>query len=306
MGFAKLALGVLLVGVGAILLAGHLGFLPSGSGSWLLQYWPILLVAIGLALLANAIKNAVLGWIATIVVVAALGFGAWWAYHHATPSRPAAVTSFDLDRPRVETLTLRARAFGGAIDVDAGAPGDATRRLELTVRGAGGSPDAHRYRASNGAALLDWPAAGTHSYQAPIGADVAVHAPARIGLRLETKSLFSSVRADLARLRPERCDFDAKVSNVRVDAAGAARPTSIRLRGFLSRAEILLPANAPVRLVVHAPLTWTSVPDDFLGHAPGRSHDQIWTADGAGRVITIDVEAPLTYLRVKRAPQSAL
>lgn len=308
MGFGKLVLGVLLVGVGALLLAGHIGFLPAGSGSWLLQYWPVLLIAIGLALLANAIKNAFLGWFATVLVIAVLAAGAWWAYHHGAPERPAYATMIDLEHPRVRSLTLRARAFGGSIAVDAGAPGDAERRLELTVRGAAGGPeDTHHYQASDGAALLDCPAKGRRAYEAPFGGGISVHAPGRLGLRLETRSLFSNVRADLSRLLPERCSFDAVASIVRVDAIGAGRPSMVRLSGFLSKAEIVIPANAPVRLEVKAPLlTWTTVPDDFMPHAPGRSSAKIWTADGSGRPIVIQADGPLFWLRVKRAAQSAL
>ncbi|HEX7077980.1 MAG TPA: DUF5668 domain-containing protein [Candidatus Eisenbacteria bacterium] len=307
MGFGKLVLGVLLVGLGVILLAGHIGFLPAGSAFWVLQYWPVVLIAIGLALLANAIRNALLGWIATLLVIALMAAGAWWAYHHGAPTRPAYATILDLAHPRVESLTMRARAFGGSIDVDAGAAGDASRRLELTVRGAGGEAKAtHHFQSSNGAALLDWPASGTHVYQAPLGGTISVHAPDRLGLRLETKSLLSSVRADVSRLRPERCDFDAMASGVRVVATGAGRPALVLLRGFLSKADVVVPANAPVRVEIHSPLTWASVPDDFLRHVGGRSRTRLWTADGSGRVIVIRVEGPLFYLRVKRAAQSAL
>ena len=61
MGFGKLAFGFVLVGMGALLLGAALGYLPHGVWPWLARFWPVLLVGFGLALLANALKNALLG-----------------------------------------------------------------------------------------------------------------------------------------------------------------------------------------------------------------------------------------------------
>ena len=136
-GFGKLVLGVLIAGLGVVLLAGNLGYLPAGTGGWLFQYWPVLLVGFGLALLANSMRSALLGWIATLVIVAALGYAAWWAYHHRAASPEAYSQSIDLRRSRTETLTLRARVFGGALSLASKPSAPNTRTLLLVTQGAG-------------------------------------------------------------------------------------------------------------------------------------------------------------------------
>ena len=302
-GFTKLVLGVLLAGLGIILLAGRLGYLPSETGGWLLQYWPALLVVIGLALLASSLRNALLGWIATILVIAALAFGAWWVHHHGTGSKPERATTYDLARPRAETLTFRGRVFGGALSVEPNASARA-RRLDVIARGAGTGDPA--FTSSGGAAILDWPAEDARVYPAPLGGGVRVLVPERLRLRLVAKSLFSQVRAALARLRPERCEFDAIASSVKIDATGSARPSLVLVRGTVSNVDLSLPSGAPVRLEFAAPLTFRSLPEDFMEHAVGKSRTKVWTSDGSGPAILVRVEGPLIHLRVRREPVRAL
>lgn len=303
MGFAKLVFGVLLAGLGIILLAGRLGYLPSGTGSWMLQYWPVILVAIGLGLLASSLRNGLLGWIATLLVIGALAFGAWWAHQHGTGSRNEVAKSYDLSRPRTETLTLRARVFGGALSVE---PNAAARARRFDVVGTGGSGDDADYTSSGGAAIFDWPTEDARVYQAPLGGNVRLLVPERFRVRLLLKSLFSRVRAQLARLRPERCEVDAIASFVRIDATGPARPSLVQVRGTLSNVDLSLPANAAVRLQFEAPLTFRSLPEDFVEHAMGSSKTKVWTSDGNGPSVLVRVEGPLIHLKVRREPVRAL
>jgi hypothetical protein len=324
-GFAKLVFGVLLVGLGVVLLAGHFGFFPAGTGGWLLRYWPIVLIALGLALLANAIKNALLGWVATLLMIGALAFGAWWAYHHSTVSKSGFTKLYDLARPRAETLTLRSDLFGGLLVVGSGGsapdtPAEATRRgtrartpargtrtLQVNVIGtaddAGSGP---RFASSGGAAILDWPPERRAVYRAPLGAGIRVRAPDLLRVRLDAKSLFSDIRADLSRLRPERLDLNLMASRAAIVATGTARPSLVRIQGMMSTVDIRIPRAAPVRLEFHAPLTFRSLPEDFVENVGGRSKVKVWTSDGNGPVINIKVEGPLVHLRIRREPLSAL
>ncbi len=306
MSFGKLLFGALLVGIGGILLAGHLGYVPSGTGSWLLHYWPVLLIAIGLAFLANAIQNPFLGWVAVLVIIGGLAFGAWWAHENGAAQTPVE-TTFDLDRPRVESLTLRTRTLGGSFRLTEG--GGAGRRLHVVVQGAKdkleGTP---RYLPTKGGGLLEWPARGEHAYEAPAGANVGVRAPDRTPVRVESKSLFSSARVDLSKLRSDRCTFDAVASTVRLDLRGSARPAIVRVKGFLSTVELLLPASGPVRLEFTSRLTTRTLPDDFLEHATGleRSKTKIWTSEGPGTPLKVVIDGPFLYLKVTREAAKAV
>lgn len=303
MAFTKLVLGVLLAGVGIILLAGHLGYLPSGSGGWLLQYWPLLLVAIGLALLASALRNPLFGWIATILVIAALAFGAWWVRQHGASSPPQATRTFDLARPRAETLTVRARVFGGSLAVESNA---AARSGRLDVITTGADDEDPAFTSSGGAAILDWPDENARVYQAPLGGNLRVLVPPRFRVRLVAKSLFSKVSAGLARLRPERCELEAVASSIGIDATGPVRPSLVQVKGTLSNVDLALPSSCPVRLEFTAPLTFRSLPEDFMEHATGRSKTKIWTSDGSGPAVLVRIEGPLIHLRVRREPVKAL
>lgn len=303
MGFAKLVLGVLLAGLGVILLAGHLGYLPSGTGSWMLQYWPAILVLIGLGLLASSLRSGLLGWITTILVIAALAFGAWWVHQHGTGSRPEIAKTYDLTRPRAETLTVRASVFGGALALE---PNVAARAGRVDVVATGSQSDEAGFTTSGGVAILDWPAEDARVYQAPIGGNVRVLVPPRFRVRLLAKSLFSQVRASLARLRPERCEVEAIASSVRIDATGPARPSAVVIRGTLANVELVLPANCPARLEFEAPLTFRSLPEDFMEHAVGRSKTKIWTSDGSGPVVVVRVAGPLIHLKIRREPVRAI
>lgn len=302
MGFLKLVLGVLLAGIGVVLLAGHLGYLPSGTGGWMLQYWPAILVLIGLGLLASSLRSPLIGWIATILVIAALAFGAWWVRQHGTGSRPETAKTYDLTRPRAETLTVRARVFGGALTLE---PNVTARAGRLDVVATGSPSDDADFTTSGGAAILDWPTEDAQVYKAPLGGNVRVLVPPRFRVRLLVKSLFSQVRASLARLRPERCEVEAIASSVRIDATGPARPSEVLIRGTLANVELNLPANCPARLEFD-PLTFRSLPDDFMEHAVGRSKIKIWTSEGSGPVVVVRVAGPLIHLKVRREPVRAL
>jgi len=271
------------------------------------HYWPVLLIAVGVALLANSLRSVLLGWVATILVIGALGFGAWWAYHHGTSTKPSYTKTLDLGRPRAETLTIRARVFGGSLEVESKPGANGKRTLELFAEGVGGEAGADpHFISAAGAAILDWPSGGSHVYQAPIGGDLRISAPEQLRIRLEAKSLFSGVRADFGRLRPERCEVEAIGSAVRILAPGPSRPALVRIRGTLSNVDLLIPSSCPVRLEFLAPLTFRSIPEDFTEHLGGRSKTKIWTSEGSGPLLLIRVEGPLIHLRVRREPVRAL
>ena len=307
MSFGKLIFGALLVGIGGILLASHLGYVPAGTAAWLLHYWPVLLIAIGLAFLASAIKNPFLGWIAAIVVIAGLAVGAWWAHENGAPSAAAVETSYDLDRPRVESVTMRTRTLGGAFTLD---EGGTARRLRVKIEGAGDkAEEAAQYTPTQGGALLAWPSRGTRVTDAPPGAQVHVRAPDRMPVRVEAKSLFSSIRVDLSKLRSDRCSFDAMASKVSLDLRGPTTPAAIHVKGFLSTLELLLPASGgPVRIEFTSQLTTRSLPEDFMQHAAGRARTKtkIWSSEGRGAPLLIRIDGPLMYLKIIRETAKAV
>jgi hypothetical protein len=153
MGFGKLAFGFFLVGMGALLLGAALGYLPHGVWPWLARFWPVLLVGFGLALLANALKNALLGVFALALVAAAFVFGGWWISKHTEMGLPPTqATVINFTNPNIRMLRVQARAVGGsfAIHTQPGDPDEARMNAKSIL---GKDMIAHGYEAKDGVGL---------------------------------------------------------------------------------------------------------------------------------------------------------
>jgi hypothetical protein len=304
--FGRLLFGAILVGIGGVLLASQLGYLPPGVMPWFFQYWPALLVLFGLAFLANAMKNPVLGWIAAILALAAIGLGAWWLAQNKAAAGNAHTTSVQLDRPQVDAVTVRARTLGGKLTIRSatGSPGPGRRALDVSVRGVSAKDAEHRWNVGGRSGEFVWPKQPLLPRTAPFGGDVSLTAPEKTPIRVQTQSYLSGADLDFTRLRPERCDLSIVSGAARV-RIGASAPERIALHGCVGGAEILLPPSGPVRVEFMNPLTARSLPEDFLEQVGGRGKAKIWISEGKGRPLRIVVDGVLLYVKIKRAPQSA-
>ncbi len=304
MSLGKLFVGALLVGVGVVLLGTTLGFVPHDVWSYLARYWPLLLVAFGVAFLANAIKNIVLSWIAVAIVVGGLLLGAWWFTTH----RPKAggsdtVTTIELGKTPVDAVTLRARAFLGRIVVQS-EPGRAIRVETLHVPEKMGS--GHRWTVAGRSGVLDWPAPTPGAPPPPLGGEFHASLPERMPVRVDLKAQLSTVELDLARLRAERTSLEAIGCSVRLTASDQSGPQRIRLKGVLTEARLRLPSDAPARVVYHSWFGLHSMPADFIQHVHARGRDEIYTSEGRGQPVEIEIDGPLLRIRIERAPLRAV
>ena len=308
MSYGRLLIGAVLVGIGGILLASQLGYLPPGVMPWFLQFWPALLVLFGLALLASAMKNVVLGWLA------AIAFGGWWLAHNKAAAGTAHLSRHPLARPAVETLTIRVRTFGGRLSVGAtpggtGASGDSAARanaraFEVSIRGVGKKDAEYAWNVAGRTAEFVWPTHVLIPNTAPYGAEVALQSPERTPVRLRTETILSGADLDVSKLRPESCDLSVTSGGVRL-RVGPSAPQRIRLHGMLGAAEIDLPSSGPVRVEFLSPFTARSLPEDFLEHVGGRGKAKIWISEGKGAPLLIQVDGALLYVKIKRAPVRA-
>lgn len=314
MSFGRLLIGAILVGIGGILLASQLGYLPAGVMPWFLQFWPVVLILFGLALLANAMKSLFLGWLTAILALAAIGCGGWWLAHNKAAAATAHLTSHPLDRPAVETVTIRARTFGGRLSIGA-APGGGgaardsaartnARSFDVSIRGVSEKDAKYAWNVAGRTGEFIWPVHSLVPNTAPFGAELTLQAPDRTPVRLRTQTVLSGADIDLTRLRPETCELGVLSGGVRLHV-GSAPPQKIRLRGMLGTAEIDLPAAGPVRVEFLSPFTARSLPDDFLEHVGGRGKAKIWVSEGKGAPLLIEVDGALLYVKIKRAPVRA-
>lgn len=305
MSFGRLFLGALLVGVGAVLLGTSLGYLSGDIWPSLLQYWPLLVVAVGVAFLAHAIKNIVLGWIAAVIVVAGLLLGAWWFTTHQPKTGGGAETWISLAKSRATSVTFRGRALLGRIEVGAGRDPARAIRLE-TVHVPEKMKRSIGWAVSGRAGILDWPARDGTSGMAPIGGVLHVDFPQRTPVRMDLRAHLSTLDVDLRSLRSERTTFQAIGSSIRVTASDLGQPQRIRIQGLLSNAKIRLPAGAPVRVVYTNWFGLRRMPSDFLEYLHGRSKDRIYRSEGRGGSILIEVDGPLLRVDIQRAPEKAV
>jgi len=310
--FGRLLIGAILVGLGGILLASQLGYLPAGVMPWFLQFWPALIILFGLALLAKAMNNAFLGWVAAFLAIGAIAFGGWWLANNKAAAGTAHVARHSLERPLVQTLTIQARTFGGRLWL-AAAPGangaDSASRagshaFEVSIRGVSEKDAEHTWNVGGRTGEFAWPKHVLVPHTAPFGAELTLQAPERTPVRVRTETILSGADLDLSRLRPENLDLGVISGGVRLHL-GASAPRQVRVHGALGGVEIDLPAEGPVRVEFLSPFTARSFPDDFLEQVGGRGKAKIWIAEGKGSPLLIVVDGSLLYVKIKRAPVRA-
>jgi len=303
MNFGKLVFGALLIAAGGLFLAIRLGYAPPDAVAVLLPYWPLLLVAFGLAFLASAIKNTALGVLAALVILGGVAFGVYWAAHrHASGETSHASASYDLTKQRATSLTIRTRMFGGSFAVDAAS--DSSRSLDVELRNvAGSSEKRQRFVTAGGAAIYEWPVRNEAFDLSLPGAELKLRVPRRFPVRIDCTSRFSLARADLTQLRAERCEIEALASSVRIAAGSGGFPEQIRIKSRFSVVRIILPDNCSARLTFESRWNTVSVPPDFMEHALGRSKGRVFTSDGGGRMIRISVKGGFNDFRVERIPR---
>jgi len=306
MSFGKIAFGALLIAVGVLLLAPRTGLAPPDAPMILLRYWPILLIAFGLAFLASATKNHFLGCFASLLILGGTVFGLFWMTRHqkAAPVLRG-VSSIDLGRAKVESLAVRVRSLAGGFDI-AGMPGR-SRMLSVGVRNAAGDSGAgYRFEASGKSAVLEWPQVLGSFGLPPPGAAVSIQVQEALPVALSWRGRLASMHADLTRLKPTRCVLDEIASTARMELGDAGRPEEILVRGFLSTIQIRVPTGCPVQLVTHSPFTMTALPSDFMEHAQGRGKGRVHSVEGIGRLVRIFVEGPFILVKIERAPVTAV
>ena len=303
MGFGKLAFGFFLVGMGALLLGAGLGYLPQGVWPWLARFWPVLIVGFGLAFLANALKNALLGVFALALLAAAFVFGGYWISKHTEKSAPPTqVTVIDLAHPGVRTLDMRARTVGGSFGIHT-QPGNLDEARFSARDILGHDVIAHAYEPKEGVGYLVWPKSPMLGDAGLFGGTVDARLPERKRVKLRTSAYFAFGTIDLTQDALEDTEIKAISSSVRL-AVGDIRPRAIRVHGFLSNVEIRLPAGAAARVEYTSPVTWHSFPSDFVEHVSARVKGKaaFWTAEGKGPPTVIHLDGHLMRLRVYREP----
>jgi hypothetical protein len=307
MNFGKIALGTLLVAVGVLLVAVNAGFAHPDTPIFLLRYWPLLLIAFGLAFLAGAIKNPFLGCFAIFLILGGTALGVWWMNRKENARKVApAVSSLDLASAHVSSLLVRVTTFAGNLDLGAAPLG--SRSVSVALRGVSGDKaSGYRLDVTGARAVLEWPRGGGSLGLAPPGTKVEVRAPSGLPVALRWSGRIASLHADLARLRPMQISLHEICSAGRLTFDDSGRPEEIRVWGVASNLRVRIPADCPVRLISQGSLVLRTLPSDFEEHATGlRGKDRIDAAEGRGPTVRIYVGGPFMGIQIERMPLVAL
>jgi len=302
MNFGKMAFGVLVIAVGVLLLAIKMGFAPPDTIPVLLPFWPLLLIAFGLAFLAAALKNPALGCLAVAIILGGVGVGVYWAMHrHAKGEVSHGVTAIDTAKSNIQRLEIRTHTFFGSLDVGSAPP--RSRTLSIDVRNVAAGKGGYGFQVSGKIAQLDWPERRGPIQFAPVGAGVRIEAPAWMPVSLDSWARCSSTHADFTRLAPARLAFDEFASSLRLDIGVRGRLDEIHIKGFLSTVRVRIPNGNSVRLAITSPFTMKSLPSDFVEHAPGRGKGRTYTSEGRGHMLRIFVDGPLLQFKIERVEE---
>ena len=304
--FGKIAFGAVLLAVGVLLLAVQVGLTHPDTPVVLLRFWPLLLIAFGLAFLAGAIKNPMLGCFAILLILGGTALGMFWMSRLQKEGKlTRAASSLDLARAGVSSLTVRVHSFAGAFDLRA-TPGRSTAVTVGRDDAAADSAQGYRFEIGGARAILTWPRDPAMFGYGPPGARLEVRVPRAIPLSLRWAGKAASMRADLAGVRTSRIELHQVASSSRISFDDAGRPEEIRIWGVASILNVRIPADCPVRLITKSNSVSRSVPSDFEEHAPGRGRDRIETGAGRGTPVRIVVDGPFMRIKIERMPLTAV
>ena len=300
MNFGKFAFGALLLAIGILLLAVRLGFAHPDTPIFLLRYWPLLLIAFGLAFLAGVIKNPFLGCFAILLILGGTVLGIFWMNQHRDGTKDLVTVSTEsLDK--AESLSVRVRTSAGRFYIGGGTL--PPKKLSVRVRTfTGASGAGYRFDKSRGEAVLEWPRRSVVLGLSPPGTSLDVRVPETLPMTLSWEGQLSSIHADLTLLRPMRCAFDAIASWILLGIKSTARPEEIRIWGLCSSVTIRIHGDCPVRLTSHGPFVMRSLSSDFDELAPGRGKDRVDAAGGRGRPVRIYVGGTFVRIKIERTP----
>jgi hypothetical protein len=305
MNFGKIAFGALVLAIGVVLLAIRMGWVPPDTPLFLIRFWPVLLIAFGLAFLAGAIKNPLLGSLAVLLILGGVALGIFWMNQGEMQGKASfEVGTIHLDEAP-PSLSVRVRTFMSSFYIGGGVP--RSKALTIRVRTfAADSAVGYRFvHTGKGRALLEWPLRPGWLGLAPLGTSLDIRVPETLPVNLSWRGRFASTRADLTRLKPTRCEFDGIASSIQLGIRDSGRPEEIRIGGFASSVLIRIYGDCPVRLGSRSPFVMRSLPSDFMELALGRGKDKVYAVEGRGAPVRILVDGPFTHIKIERIPSTA-
>ena len=272
----SILLGLLLVALGVLLLLTTIDVVGIGLWLELVNYWPVLLVLIGVEIILahrfQLLRAAII--VATIAVVIVAAYLSVPDYNPDEPLHATYVEPFgDVETIRLNTEfiagslqisseTPAARPSTGLLAVDfKGRPARVARELsngELTVRLASSGPD------------LSYSSEVTHSYDdgktvsstttssrtnIPVGfADWRLTVSPDVELHIDIASGASDLDLDLRNLNVRKLLIEAGAADIRVLLPTNAGETHVDIGAAAADIELIVPQSVAARIQIAAPI----------------------------------------------------
>ena len=257
---------LLLIIIGALLLAQGLGLLPSGLWAALVQLWPVLLIVAGLDLLIGwrsrgaAVLVAVLGALVVSVVLT-------WAALRASAIPPDDVQLLYVARQGAERLSARIRFQTGQLSLGALAPSDYV--LEGTAHNGAGDSVEQQYTVLGGEGRLALSQANNPLLAPFLAGRVGKNnwelrlAPS-LPLALEIDTGDASASLDLSGLALTSLDLTTGAGETHLSLPPAAARASLHTGGGATT--LTLPAGSAARLTIQPGRANITIPEHLTAN----------------------------------------
>lgn len=264
--------GLTTIALGLVLLGQMLGLLRWNVWLNILRLWPVLFISLGLEIIGKAVRSESLRFFGSLVVVAALAYGALvlTPYGGWPPVRATGGDAFDYVEPHSRSVTAGVAEISGAVGELTIVAGD-----DL-VRAEGSSPYEPIFDVTTkgGQATVEVTAGEGSWMPMTPASELAVSLDRDVDWTLDVKAGVSDYELDLREIAVTSLDLESGVSNGvvtlgRADAARARGAVPVEIDAGVSALVVRVPRGARVRVTVSEGLS-------------GVESEGTWTRGGAG------------------------
>lgn len=280
---------VVLIAVGVLLLLQNLGVLPWSLWPALIQFWPVLLIALGVrlvlgrGLLASAIIAALLVLALAGATAIALGRGPFEGRTRETIEEPKDESDRLEAKLRVGAGSLQVSALpAGSSDLVVGEFDGGAR---TTLRRRGGTA---LLEVNSGPSWLPW--------RAGVGGDGTVQLNREIPIELDVDAGAADMLLDLTDLQVTLLDLDTGASKVEVRLPAQVASGQLELNAGAADITIVVPQGVAARIRVSNPLSSLEIDETRFPRA-GKVYESPDYAT-AGRRFDIDIDVAAASLKV--------
>lgn len=287
MDLKRAAEGLTVIGIGSVLLANTLGYLPWSVWWNVLSLWPLLIVAAGIDIIGRGTDNTWLRVLSSLLVVGGLLYGAfamapstrWFPFVSFTTSHGSAAFDESYDHDGA-VKTGVADISGGVGEFTLGAGAD-------LVSAVGETPfDQPEFEVSVEDSTVDVVVSlgkGTQAWPSGTRARLDALLDRSVVWDLTMQAGVATTRADLSDLKLSALTIDAGVSDTavtlgRISSAVDVTAVPVKVDAGVSSIKLRIPKGAQVRVLVKGGLSSINVDKD-LKHLAG-GDDKRYETDG--------------------------